>query len=260
MKCSHAAVVALSILAALAALGLLATLPAACSSNGNASNPGPACDPCDSPDAGDSGAASVAAAHVTNPDGVPYPSPAGGYGRSARYGNIPGSVMQNFQFLGYPGGDRSAGLQTIALADYYDPCGKRYKVLHLTVAGIWCPNCQVETAALVAEKASLETQGIVLLQALSDGKTEGVAATPSDLDTWVNYYHVDFDEVLDPGLKNLGVFFPASAIPWNADLDARTMEILDVQLGAELDGSVASGLDLLPAQPGYPIPAVCGDQ
>src|SRR5580704_17417819 len=80
----------------------------------------------------------------TNPDGVPYPSPTGGYGRNARSGSTPGSVMANYRFQGYRSGDPSKGLPTISLADYYDPCNKRYKMIHLTVAGVWCQPCSQE--------------------------------------------------------------------------------------------------------------------
>jgi hypothetical protein len=37
--------------------------------------------------------------------------------------------------------------------------------------------------------------------------------------------------VLDPGNNNLGVFFDAAAIPWNANIDVRTMEILSAGVG-----------------------------
>ncbi len=233
------------------ALATLACL-AGCSSTAN--NQGPPCNPCDPPD----GAAGAALpGHDTNPDGVPYPNPPGGYGRAARLGNRPGNVMRNFKFLGYPNADKSQGLQTIALADYYDPCGRRAAMIHVTVAGIWCPNCILETTDIVAARASLDSQRVVVLQALADGKTQGVAATPADLDFWMAYEHVNFTEVLDPGLGNFGGFFNAAAIPWNADLDPRTMEIIDEGVGRVSD--VSAGLTAIPAQPGYPVPAVCGD-
>jgi hypothetical protein len=37
--------------------------------------------------------------------------------------------------------------------------------------------------------------------------------------------------MLDPGNQNLGVFFDAAAIPFNANIDARTMEILSTDVG-----------------------------
>ena len=66
--------------------------------------------------------------------------------------------------------------------------------------------------------------------------------------------------MLDPGLKNLGGFFDAAAIPWNSDIDVRTMEILDSNEGwaGDVATEVAGGLAALPATPSYPIPASAG--
>jgi hypothetical protein len=209
------------------------------------------------PDAGDD--ALPASLHDANPDGVPYPSPAGGYGHNARKGKTPGSIIQNFKFYGYPNADESKGLQIISLADYYDPCGKRLHLLHLSVAAVWCEPCNEETVALVAAKAQLDAEHIVLVQALSDGPTKNVPATTADLKYWITENKSNFTEMLDPNLANLGVFFDAAAVPWNADIDPRTMEILD-------DGTGYAGSATLELQPGisaaagpadYPIAITC---
>jgi hypothetical protein len=235
-------------LMARAALFALATL-AACSSS-----PPAATDACSSGDDGGPGTG-------TNPDGVPYPCPANGYGHNPRTGTTPGSIIQNFKFQGYLNGDMTQPLTTISLADYYDPCNKRFKILHLSVAAVWCEPCNEETTAVVTDLASsssiLKADGVVFLQALDDGPTEGVPATVGDLNTWITNHNSNFTEMLDPGLQNLSGFFQASAIPWNSDIDVRTMEMLDSSEG--WDGSVSSeiqpGLAALPAMPSYPLPA-----
>jgi hypothetical protein len=195
----------------------------------------------------------------TNPDGVPYPNPAAGYGHSARRGKTPGSVIENFKFLGYPNANVAGGLQTIALADYYDPCNKRLKLLHLSVAAVWCTPCNEETVALVAAKSMLDSEQVVLVQALSDGPTMNVGATQSDLNKWIQTNKSNFTEMLDPNLTNLGTFFDAAAVPWNADIDPRTMEILDAATGWA--GTVASelgpGISAAGGAPGYPVAISC---
>jgi hypothetical protein len=195
----------------------------------------------------------------TNPDGVPYPTPAGGYGHAARRGKTPGSVIQNFKFLGYPNANPAGGLQTIALADYYDPCNKRLKVLHLSVAAVWCTPCNEETVALVASKAKLDSEQVVLIQALSDGPTMNVGATQSDLNYWIKQNQSNFTEMLDPNLANLGTFFDAAAVPWNADIDPRTMEILDDGTGwaGTVDMELAPGIAAAGGPPGYPVAIAC---
>jgi len=235
------------------AVGLLAFTAAIASAG--CSGQGPAtCNPCDT-------AVEDAGPPALNPDGIPYPDPPGGYGRRARSLKTPGSVIQDFKFQGYRNADQSTGLQTISLADYYDPCGKRLKLLHLTVAGVWCVPCNEETDALVAGKATTDSEGVVVIQALSDGAVEGVPATLSDLDTWISKHKTNFTEMLDPGLANLGGFFMASAIPWNCDIDPRTMEILDDSTGwaGDIVTELQPGLTAVASASRYPIPAACGD-
>jgi len=201
--------------------------------------------------------ATSAGGHDTNPDGVPYPNPSGGYGRTPRSGNTPGSVIANFKFRGYLNGDVSNGLTTISLADYYDPCNKRYAMIHLSVGAVWCQPCSQETDALVAAKPMLESERIVVLQALDDGAMAGTPATQSDLDYWVKSHQSNFTEMLDPGLQNLSGFFNPASVPWNTDLDPRTMEILDSSQG--WSGSVASevSLSVLPSAPSFPLAGPC---
>jgi hypothetical protein len=232
----------------------LATL-AACSS----SSPAPAdtggdaaaCNPCGD----DEGGTTTTAGHDSNPEGVPYPAPAGGYGHNPRSGSTPGDVLANFKFLGYLNGDSTQPLTTISMADYYDPCNKRYKMIHLSVAAVWCVPCNEETTAVVAAKSTLDGEQVVVLQALDDGPTEGTGATLSDLKYWITNHNSNFTEMLDPGLKNLGGFFNAAAIPWNADFDPRTMEMLDSSEGWSGDINTEISTSVLPATPSYPIPA-----
>jgi hypothetical protein len=207
----------------------------------------------------DGGGTSTTAGASANPDGVLYPSPPNGYGRKARSGATPGSVMANFKYFGYPNGDPSQGLQLIAMADYYDPCQKRYKLIHLSVSAVWCNPCNAETDAIVAAKAQLDGQQVVMLQALDDGPTMNVGATQGDLDRWVTRHHVNFTEMLDPGLGNLGGFFEAAAVPWNCDIDPRTMEIIDQATGWAGDVTVelAPALTAVQGPPRYPLAVTC---
>jgi hypothetical protein len=232
----------------------LVSVPAicACSSSSPAASAGPGNDDAAAP------------ASELNPDGIPYPTaPTGGYGHKARSGSTPGSVIQDFSFQGYPNGDKSKGLQTISLANYYDPCGTSpNKMLHLAVAGVWCVPCNEETAALVAGQSTLASDGVVVIQALGDGPTEGTPATVTDLNNWTSKYMSNFTEMLDPGFANLGSFFNTATVPFNCDIDPRTMEIIHESTGwpGDLNTELQPGLAALPATPSYAIPAVCGDK
>jgi hypothetical protein len=166
--------------------------------------------------------------HDTNPDGVPYPADHLGF-RARNNATVttapPGDRIQNFKFLGYPDADISKGLQPVALADYYDPEGKKYKIIHVSVSGVWCEWCIAETKALVPLVPQLKDKKVVYLTALSED-IRHAPAQQKDLDFWINTYHPNYTQLLDPGNRNLGPFFTSAGIPWNGNIDARSMEVL----------------------------------
>jgi hypothetical protein len=116
----------------------------------------------------------------------------------------------------------------------------------------------METDAIVAAKSMLDAEGVVVIQALDDGPIMGTPATQTDLNYWVKNHSVNFTDMLDPGLQNLGGFFVAAAIPWNADIDVRTMEILDSAVGfSDVTTELAPGLQYAKQMPGYPVAVAC---
>src|SRR5262245_61197616 len=78
----------------------------------------------------------------TNPDGVPYPT--ANIGTLPRKGSTPGNRIKNYKFLGYPNADSSKGLQPISLAQFFDPSGNLFRIIHIQAAGVWCTACQEE--------------------------------------------------------------------------------------------------------------------
>jgi len=188
-----------------------------------------------------------------NPYCEPYPT--SNLGTMARGGTgsaaPPGDVIQNFMFQGYanphqgsPTVEAEAPV-TIGLADFYDPHNRKYELLHLSVVASWCGPANLEAVALVGAAATLAEKGVVILQALDEGPTMGVGATLGDLKSWMKpdpggvvdgftvgpRGPVSFNMVLDPEVATLGVFFSVDVLPWAADIDVRTMEILDQGVG-----------------------------
>lgn len=96
-------------------------------------------------------------AHDTNPDGVRYPTDH--LGGTKRSGKRPGNRIPNLAFQAYLDGDRTAGLKTISLADYFDPGQKRHKILHIEVSAVWCAICASVTEATVQVKEPLGKEG-----------------------------------------------------------------------------------------------------
>lgn len=173
-----------------------------------------------------------------NPNGVAYPTANVGY--QARKGNKAGNVIENYKFLGYPTTngltDVTQGLKPVSLADYYDPEAKNFKIIHIIVSGVWCTFCKAETDALVPLIEGLKSKKVVFLTALSEDIYHK-PASQGDLDFWVKTHKTNFTQVLDPGNKQLGPFFDAAAIPWNANIDARTMELLSSGVGAPVNNA-----------------------
>jgi hypothetical protein len=212
-----------------ASISLISLSLAACSV-ATVSNPGP------EQDKGLEGAgvSTPPAGKETNPDGKAYPTTRIGTKASTHKKTLvgtPGDVMKNFKFYGYPKGDRAQGLQQVSLADYYDPESKNFRLIHIQAAAVWCGPCNQEAKAAAPLAGEFKTKKIAWISALVETAKRGTPSSQSDLDKWITAYPSDFSHVLDPNNAQLGVFFDAAAIPWNADLDARTMEILFASTG-----------------------------
>lgn len=209
------------------------------------------------------GSALQSSGHDVNPYGAPYPSPAGGYGHTPRSGSTPGSIVQNFKFRGFVNGvvPPSGEMSVVSLADYYDPCGKTYEMIHLTASAVWCGPCSQETDALVMARSDLQSKGVVVLQVLFDGSAMGTPVSQSTLEAWMHQHDSNFTELLDSELTdpNLGGFFNTGAPPWNADVDPRTMEMLTSTLGygGDIDTDLAPGLADIAKPPAYAIAYKC---
>lgn len=193
------------------------------------------------------GDTSAASAPDKNPEGVPYPTD--NLGTNPRSGNTPGSKLLNYKFLGYPDGDMSGGLKPVSMASFFDPSGTKYKLIHVQASGTWCVYCQEETKVVTPLRAKLAERKVVWLITLAEGPTPGTPSTTKDLDKWMAQFKAPYTHMLDPGNKNFGPFYDAAALPWNANIDARSMEILSSAVGAATsESAILSDLDKWLAQ------------
>lgn len=179
------------------------------------------------------GDTSATSAPDVNPYGVPYPTT--NIGTAPRQGTTPGNVMQNFKFLGYKDGNIANGLTAISLADYFDPQRKQYKMIHIQAAGLWCIYCKQEAMSVATLAAELEKRQVAWIVSIAEGVTPGTAATSGDVQTWIKAYQDPYTHLVDPSNHNFGAFYNAAALPWNANLDAKTMEIISSDEGAPSD-------------------------
>ncbi|MBI4706137.1 MAG: hypothetical protein HY744_34005 [Deltaproteobacteria bacterium] len=184
------------------------------------------------------------------------PGALGGAYAPGPYGFSKGTVLPDFQFIGYynyvtaqPG-----YYVFVHLSDFYNPtgaeiyapgspycqpdeggnCRPKPKALLINMSALWCPVCQQEAQYVTPGKYKhYEPLAGEFLLVLIDGNTPGKAAVPKDLDKWDKKYKVDFPSTIDPAGK-VGVMFPPS-LPGNMLVDPRTMTILEVIEGLPLD-------------------------
>jgi hypothetical protein len=205
---------------------IVAASAAACSSSSSTPTPEQ-----DKGLGGDDGAQS---APDVNPYGKPYPTDNIGQTPSThsptKVGQR-GQKLANFKFLGYPNGDASQGLKPVSMANYYDPEGRQFKLIQIQAAGVWCVYCRQEAQLKQSISQKLRDEKVALITTIAEGVNTGQPAIQSDLDNWIGKFKPDYATLLDPGNKNLGGFYDAAALPWNAYIDARTMEILSASVG-----------------------------
>jgi hypothetical protein len=190
----------------------------------------------------------------TNPYGAACPTQHLGHKpRASLAASQPGDVIPNLVFQGYVGGDSSKGLQTVKLCDYFDPQTLKYKVLHLSVGALWCGPCNAESETVVQIVPKWAAQKLTFMEAIDEGASPNKPSTLADLDLWVEHHQSNYTTVLDPGPTELAGFFDKTVLPWNADIDARSMEILQASSGftgqSELEGTMQAALDWVNANP-----------
>jgi hypothetical protein len=170
-------------------------------------------------------------------DGAPYPTGKCGYNK--------GQTIENLVFSGKTGG-ASAPSQTVKLADLYDPNGAAgRRLLLVDVSALWCQACKGEAAAMPQLESDYAGKGMVFMTVLAEGNSTS-AATPTDVDTWINAYKLQSLVVNDPTLST-EAFFDRAQMPFNMLVDLRSMTIVwrgvgydDAQLRAQLDAALAN--------------------
>lgn len=220
------------------ALGALSVLAACSSSTGG---------PAPTPTPQDPG---TTAPTATNPQGVAYPSSNLGYAVHTR--------IPNLKFIGYKATTTASQVDTtgspgvVQLADFYNPnkpdgtpgTNGNTIIIHISAGSRWCGPCNAEASDVSGfdystskrtgpgVAANLAAAGVVFVDALIDGFTPGIAATLDDLRGWVDDHQVNFTQVFDPNSTETASLFLGASIPWNADIDARSMEILQMEQGS----------------------------
>ncbi len=195
----------------------------------------------------------------TNPYGTCYPARVG---TTPMTGAARGDRIPNFKFVGFRAEGVDAVVDTtttteFSLADYYDPerllgpAGKGFTIIHVLVETAWCGPSNEYTDFIAGANYTgantggaswakeLAPLGVVFVELLVDGKVVGEPATVADLRDWVTHHQINYTVGLDSFYLSLGSLTTAAAIPFTMDIDARSMEILDAEVGFDTNGDTA---------------------
>lgn len=189
----------------------------------------------------------------------------GGYIYAGPYGVGVGSVIPNYQFLGFPRPNLSKTLAKVQLTDFYNPtgtdvfpAGSRYgagvakpKALLLIRSAVWCNPCNFEAKnEFPGRHLKYAPQG-EFIECLDDGPVPGTAATVSDLDNWVTKYNVNFPAILNPA-ATLSAVVGIDAYPGHIIVRTRDMKIIKWEAGVSNAAFWALFEDVIAGKPVLP--------
>lgn len=187
------------------------------------------------------------AAAAENPGGVRYPTDH--LGTTQRQDTVPGDRIANLSFRGYRGGVVQDELQTLSLADYYDPDATNHRALYIFAAASWCAICKRVATQLERRGTELEARGIRILVVLVNGLEPNRGPSLDDLDAFAKLHPMRLDLGVDVRATALGAY-GLQGVPFNVLIDTRSMEILDESVGEpDLDRYVSAGLDFADQNP-----------
>lgn len=158
------------------------------------------------------------------------------------YGASEGDIAANFQFVGWLN-PKAEGFDfetadVFDLETFYDPDGTKgpngegIELILLNASAIWCTACRVEHEEFETVHADLNPRGLEIVSGLFQDR-DFQPAKDSDLVLWTESFDVAFPMGLDSEFQ-MGAYGNAQAAPLNAIIDARTMEILKVVVGADV--------------------------
>ena len=162
-----------------------------------------------------------------------------------------GSVVPNVAFLGYEHLDPSTEIDTsapdafgrIRFSDFYDPHGERgVDFLYVSLQYAWCgPSNQQDDFTNTTVASDYASKGVRFMTLLADGPVVGTDATVNDLMNWVNHHKSRISEGL-LAHDELAVNVLGANAPYNMIVDVRTMRVVDVEIGFDMQFSKLASL------------------
>jgi hypothetical protein len=167
------------------------------------------------------------------------------------YGYTQGTTIANLQLNGKrnetenPASYSTFPMEKIQLSDFY----KKSDVKLLVLSGVarWCTPCNDENGltttpgTVAAIEPTYHGKGVRFVEALIEGMTRGVLATPHDIDLWALDHELRVDIALDPN-DSIHQYADLADFPLNMVVRTSDMKIMFMATG-ELD--LTSVLDSL---------------
>ncbi len=163
-----------------------------------------------------------------NPEGTAYPATdVGGRPRSATQA---GQTFPNLTLEGVRSAATRDTPAVVSMAEYYDPTGARYDLLHVIALFMWCPHCNNETNNLSTLSAWQADHRVAVVQIAMLGYGN---ASPgwTELQKWVGDHNLSFPVLVDGQGAELGQYFSVNYVPLNIVVNPRTMEVIAVDVG-----------------------------
>jgi len=169
---------------------------------------------------------------VVNPEGVAYPTE--NIGGQPRTATKAGQIFPNLTLEGVRSAATKDTPAVVSMAEYYDPTGARYDLLHVIGIFMWCPHCNNETNNLSTLPAWQADHRVAVVQIAMLGYGNA-APSWTELQKWVGDHNLTFPVLVDGQGAQLGQYFSVNYVPLNIVVNPRTMEVLDVTVGEVSD-------------------------
>jgi hypothetical protein len=179
---------------------------------------------------------------IANPEGAPYPT--------ENWGAAPGNIFPNLTFSGVLSAELADIPAVVSLADYYDPEGLRYDLVHVVFSAINCEHCDDQAARLANLATWQAEKRIATLEIITFGMDGNPWPNLQEIALWARSHKTTMPVLIDAQARRLRKYWKMAYLPVHLIVNPRTMEILNYSVGALADLQAYES-EFLPA----PVPA-----
>ena len=170
---------------------------------------------------------------AARPDLAPTPSGVPTY-PGDNWGGKVGKRFPNLSFEGVASAATADAPTVIHVADYFDPAGARYDLLHVVIVAMWCPHCDRQASA-IAGLADWQAQNrIATFELAIDGPNHS-GPSMAEVADWAVAHKLSTPVARDPKSAQIKPYITVDYIPLHLLVNPRTMTILDATTGEVAD-------------------------